>query len=397
MNTEITKESICACALGHIFGYEPRYALRLVQELGSASAVFGLSPKDADAILGAHSKYAGTIRREALDRAEEELTRLAGIGCRFLPLSDPHFPDLLRDCPDPPAGLYYKSVSEPEDIFSSAGGGRGATTVGIVGTRDISPYGRDFTVRITNAMAGTGAKPAIVSGLAFGVDITAHIAALNAGLSTIAVLPCGIDSIYPHQHRLAAARIADSEGSAIVTDYPPGTAPTAYTFVRRNRIIAGLSQAVVITESKVKGGGLITCRLASEYGREVYAVPGRLDDFRSAGCNLLISRKEADAVFSPQALCLSLGLGRPAIKAQPGLAERVETFYSRLPEVERRSICRLAAEVENKRGITLDELCRVTGYPYNETGRLCYTLESDGFILIDLLQRCSVANFESRS
>ena len=101
MNTAITKESICACALGHIFGYEPRYALRLVQELGSASAVFGLSPKDADAILGAHSKYAGTIRREALDRAEEELTRLAGIGCRFLPLSDPRFPELLRDCPDP--------------------------------------------------------------------------------------------------------------------------------------------------------------------------------------------------------------------------------------------------------------------------------------------------------
>jgi len=383
----LSKESICACALGHIFGYEPLYAFRLVQELGCAEAVFSLPGKELNEILGPYSKYRDAVSPAALDDAEKELIRLAGKGCRFLPLTDPAFPDLLRDSSDPPAGLYYKSVSPPAEIFSAE------ASVGVVGTRDISPYGKDWTVRLVSAMGRCAIKPCIVSGLAYGVDINAHLAALNAGLPTIAVLPCGIDEVYPFRHRAAAERIASTQGCAIVTDYPPGTAPMAYTFVRRNRIIAGLARAVVLVESKIKGGGLITCRLASEYGRDVYAVPGRLDDTRSAGCNMLLARKEAEAVFSAEVLCTALGLGKCTVAAEPALEEKVREHYSAVPEGELESLCKVAELIRRFRGIDMDEICRMTGYPYNEVGRLCYTLEADGFICTDLLQRCSVNNF----
>ena len=383
----ISKESICACALGHIFGYEPLYSLRLVQELGSAEAVFSLPPKQLSEILGPYSKFDGAIRPEALDEAEKELMRLAEKGCRFLAFTDPDYPELLKDCSDPPAGLYFKSISPPSEIFSSS------VSVGVVGTRDVSPYGKDWTARLVMAMGRCPVKPCIVSGLAYGVDVTAHLAALKCGLPTIAVLPCGIDEIYPRQHKAIAERIASTPGCALVTDYPPETAPMAYTFVRRNRIIAALSRAILLTESKIKGGGLITCRLASEYGRDVYAVPGRLDDPRSAGCNMLLAQKEAEAVFSAESLCTALGLGKCKAAANPEPEDRVREFYSHLPEGERASLCRIAAVIRQFRGITLDEICRKTGCPYNEVGRLCYTLESDGFISTDLLQRCSINNF----
>ena len=126
-------------------------------------------------------------------------------------------------------------------------------------------YGREFCTRIVRTLAQAPDRPAIVSGLALGVDITAHLAALDAGLPTIAVIPVGIDDIYPPSHRIAAGRIAAAEGSAIVTDYPPGTAPLQINFIRRNRIIAGLSEATVVVESKAKGGSLVTANIAFSY------------------------------------------------------------------------------------------------------------------------------------
>ena len=382
---DIWKERISAAALGKIFGYEPLYASGLISKLGSASAVFELSPKEADEVLGPFSKYKGTINKDALESAGEELERLEEKGFRYIARTEKNFPPLLLECEDCPTGLYYRSVSPPGEIF------RERASVAIVGTRDISPYGRDWTRKIVDACAQSPARPLIVSGLAFGVDITAHLAALDSGLSTIAVLPCGIDEIYPTAHRGAAERIASAPGSAVVTDYPPGTSPVAFTFVRRNRIIAGLAGCTVLVESKANGGGLITCRLANSYGRDVFALPGRVDDVRSAGCNAIIRAGTAEAITGLAGLGEQLGLGRYAVKEKPDFAATVEAYYrSRAEAAELQEISAMATLIEGKRGIDLEELCYQSGRPYNEVVRLAMMLESDGFIAMDLMQRCTI-------
>lgn len=384
MKTSANRETVCACALGRIFGYEPLCALRLVEALGSAAAVFDLTPSEADEVLGPFSKFKGMIRPQAVDEAAEELERLGELGCSYLPYTSPDFPALLRECTDPPAGLYVRSVSPPDKIFGRS------NAVGIVGTRDISPYGREWTRRLVKSMSECRHKPVIVSGLAFGVDATAHTAALDCGLPTVAVLPVGIDDVYPKQHARLAERIAGTEGCALVTDYPPGTGPVAFTFLRRNRIIAGLSNAVLITESKINGGGLITCRLAGEYGRDVFALPGRIDDVRSAGCNALIGQKEAEAVWSTSALCDALGLGMWSKRTKEGLRESILARFADRPEDEREALVSLAMRIKACRGETLEELCRESNQDFGEVSRLATMLEAEGFIGIDLLQRCTV-------
>ena len=384
MERNVSKEAVCACALGHIFGYEPLCALRLVEAFGSAEAVFGLSPSDADEALGPFSKYKGMIRQEAVDSAAEELEKLAEQGCRFVPYTSPDFPALLKECPDPPAGLYVRSCSDPGTVFGRA------PAIGVVGTRDISPYGREWTARLVRAMSECKDKPVIVSGLAYGVDAAAHLAALDSGLSTIAVLPVGIDDVYPRQHARLAERIASTPGCALVTDYSPGTGAAAYTFLRRNRIIAALSNAVLITESKIHGGGLITCHLANEYGREVYALPGRIDDSRSAGCNALIGQKLAEAVWSPSALCEDLGLGQWSRRNKVGLRESIFACFKDSPDAEKEALADIALRIKASRGATVEELCRDSGLAFGEVSRLAGILEAEGFIAIDLLQRCTV-------
>lgn len=378
------KEKRAACALNRVFGYEPRAALGLMENLGSAAAVFDLPPKERDALLGPCSKYAGRLTDALLDDCARELEALEGRGCGFLACTDPAYPALLRDCEDPPAGLYYRSSSPPEEVFAPR------PAIAIVGTRDMSPSGREWCTGLVAALAQAPAKPVIVSGLAFGVDITAHLAALGHGLSTIAVLPNGIDEVYPKKHGVAAGKIASAPGSALVTDYPPGTPPVAFTFLRRNRIIAALSGATVLVESKIRGGGLITARLASGYGREVFAFPGRMDDVRSAGCNLLIREKIAEPIVNLSEAGEQLGLGRYKLRSRDGFTARVRELYRGLTEEKRGPLLALAEAVSKHRGATLDELCPLLGKTYPEVAALAGTLESDGLISIDLLQRCRV-------
>lgn len=382
---DMTRERVCAAALVKIFGYEPMYASGLTGRLGSASAVFDLPPGEIDRMLGPHSKFRGMICAAALDDAAEELERLQTAGCRFIASTEEAFPAILKDCPDCPAGLYYRSDSGPEEIF------REGPAIAVVGTRDVSAYGREWTRKIVDACAQAPVKPVIVSGLAFGVDITAHLAALDGGLRTIAVLPCGIDEVYPASHRRAAEKIASSPGSALVTDYPPRTSPAPFTFIRRNRIIAGLAGSTVLVESKASGGGLITCRLADSYGRDVFALPGRVDDPRSAGCNALIRNRTAEAVTGLAGLGEQLGLGRYDLRRKKDFVQVVYDFYGSRPESDENGpLVRLAGLIAGQRGIDLEELCYRSGYPYNEAARLATRLEADGFICIDLTGRCTI-------
>lgn len=374
-----------AIALNDIFGYEPKFSHRIIDALGSAEAVFMLPEKEKIRVFGPYSKYLPLICDDSLEKAGEQYRRLTGEGCSVISIYDEGYPGLLRECEDAPMVLYVRSSSPAADIFNSR------PAVSIVGTRDMSLYGREWCTRIVGAISQAPSKPMIVSGLAIGVDITAHLAALDAGIPTVAVLPVGIDDIYPRRHGAIARRLASTPGCALVTDYPPGTSAIALNFLRRNRIIAGISQATILIESKIKGGGMMTARLASGYGREVFALPGRIDDLRSAGCNLLIRENIASPLSSLDGLGESLGIGSFGRKRTEDIdSEVVSRYAGTLPDSEFGAIRAIAALIRKERGISFDELCAATGTEYACTARLAGILENDGLISIDLLQRCTI-------
>lgn len=169
--------------------------------------------------------------------------------------------------------------------------------VAIIGTRDMSAQGKEYTIQIVSALAEWTDKPVIISGLAFGIDAIAHRAALQAGLPTVAVVATGLDKVYPYCHTGLAEDITSSEGSGILTQFPDKTEPLAFNFLYRNRTLALLCDAVIVVESKTKGGAMVTGKLAFDWDIPVYAVPGRPDDIRSRGCNELIHNKVAEPLF----------------------------------------------------------------------------------------------------
>lgn len=388
MNKE---ETHCLCALNRIFGFEPKVAHALVSHIGSASEIFRLPEKDLDALTGPWSRYKGKICRKALDEAHEELERLSEKGISFIGFTEAGYPELLAECEDAPVGLYIRSRTPADRLFTRR------RSIAVVGTRDISPYGQEWCGRIVHGLGSSSEKPAIISGLALGTDICAHREAVASGLPTIAVMATGPEAVYPHRHREFAEIMADTEGCALITDYPPGTAPLAIHFLRRNRIIAGLSDATILIESRIKGGGMMTSRLAFSYNRDVYALPGRVDDPRSQGCNLLIKGKVAEAVDSVEGLIDSLGLqvGKPRRALSD--SEIISSIFGidTAPDIIA-ALTDLLQRIRRHRNISMDDLSAMTGSPYSMIARLTGMLEMEGLITIDLLQRCAISPRISR-
>lgn len=410
-------ETVCLCALNTVFGYEPRVGAALLESLGSGSAVFGMSEREKDELFGPFSKYRGKLSTGALDAAEEHLRLVRECGAEFIPVTSPSYPSRLKNCEDAPLGIFVRGCSPPEALWGAG------HYVAVVGTRDISPYGEQWCRDMVREMAGSGAQPVIVSGLAYGTDIIAHRTALECGLPTVAVMATGIDSIYPSRHRDFAEKLSGTPGCALVSDYPPGTSPVALNFLRRNRIIAGLSDSTILVESDVRGGGMVTCRQAFSYDRSVYALPGRGDDRRSRGCNHLIREGVAEIIESVAGLNVQIGLvekgrqgsrrGSPPGKGSvpdgasiwtggfPGSgqsgdsagqteATMLERYSKLLPQEKLTAMTNILLTVREKRGVDFDGLCSATGLPYRNVSELVSLLENDGFITVDLLHRCSI-------
>lgn len=377
----MNQETVAYCALNRIFGYHPSIALDLINTYGSASALMREPPPH----IPGHPELADQLGPKSLDWAAGELETLERIGCRFIHIGEDDYPTALSECEDPPVGIYVRGNSSPAEIFSMR------PMVAIVGTRDVSPYGSAWCRRIVAAMAESTVKPCIVSGLAFGTDGIAHAAALEHGLPTIGVMATGIEKVYPAQHRELASRIAGAPGSALVTDYPMHTEPVALNFVRRNRIIAGLASSVTVIESRKKGGSLMTARYACDYNRDVFSLPGRIDDARSSGCNSLISAHMAEIVTSPEELVEKLGL-MPRMKRRTdrrsafrkGICERYQGREAGPMEVT--GLC-----IFDNPGVGFAEISALTSLPYAAVLECAGILEADGFIATDLLQRCSVS------
>ncbi|MBQ9451516.1 MAG: DNA-protecting protein DprA [Bacteroidales bacterium] len=376
---------VSAIALNAIFGNEPKFSHHLIDALGSAEALFNLAEAERLELFGPYRPRVAQIGPQALEAARNEFERLSARGVQFLSIFDGGYPEALRECPDAPLLLYVRSITPAAELFA------GRPAVAIVGTRDQSLYGRECCQRIVHALAEAPARPAVISGLALGVDITAQATALECGLPTVGVSPVGIEDVYPRRHAAFVERMVSTPGCALVTDYPPGTAPVAFTFLRRNRIIAGLAGATVLIESRLKGGGMITARMAAGYGRDVFAVPGRIDDLRSQGCNLLLQEQVAAPVASPESLPARMGLGRRRRTRTADLAAAVrDRFSPALPAGEVEQLVQIAGVIRAQRGICFDELCRETALSYAFIARAAGLLEEEGFIGIDLLQRCTI-------
>lgn len=381
---DITTEKAALCALNRLFGFEPRTGIALLAELGSAEAAFRLSGKDMDILLGPHRRQKSGMKWSSVDNAARELEDLSRKGIRFTGWSEEGYPERLKDCEDPPVGLYIRSGTADGNLWNRR-------MISVVGTRDLSPYGREWCGRLVRSLAESRDRPVIVSGLAIGTDICAHRTALDAGLATIGVMATGPETIYPIRHIDFAEKMCRTPGCALVTDYPPGTAPLAIHFLRRNRIIAGLSDATLLIESKIKGGGMMTSNLAFSYGREVYAVPGRIDDICSRGCNHLIRNKVAEAVTGEDEFLKSLGIKTTGRQRGIPDNETVKNLYgSTQPKDRIESLTRLLTTIRKRRGITIEELAEAESMDYSSTARLTGLLESDGLISIDLLQRCCI-------
>jgi DNA processing protein len=267
---------------------------RLLERFGSIDRVLSASTGELSDVEGVGTARAGAIR-QARDGQEvdAEIARAREQGVSIICREDEAYPAHLRHIADPPICLYLRGDFEPTD----------AVALAVVGARRCSHYGMEQASRFAYGLAGLGFT--IVSGLARGIDSCSHRAALSAGGRTLAVLGNGLASIYPPEHAELAEDVADQ--GAIVSELPMTAGPEAAHFPRRNRIIAGLSLGVLVVEAGPRSGALITARLASEYDREVFAVPGRVDVTNSAGTNSMIRGGQAKLIANIEDVLDELG------------------------------------------------------------------------------------------
>ena len=270
-------------AFANLQGMGIDLARKLLDVVGSEEQFFAMSEKQLRALTHGRSKiYRDDYRREMLQRAmqEEEFVREHGITATYY--TDKGYPHRLLEAPDAPAMIYTLGDCDLESTH----------VISIVGTRHATQYGIRFCDSLIGELAQRLPDLVVVSGLAYGIDIAAHRAALKHGVPTVAVLPRGLNHIYPAMHRNDAVAII-KHGGMLLTDYTSQDEVQKSNFLARNRIVAALSDCTVIVESAGSGGALVTASLAMSYNRDVMAVPGRCGDEFSTGCNKLIATNKA--------------------------------------------------------------------------------------------------------
>ena len=269
----------------------------LYRELGSALTIIEHHDNIKEIFPDASEKLVNGLRNidEARKRAEVELEFCQKHGIIPLTMNDEHYPARLRECDDAPLMLFYRGSADLNQQY----------VINIVGTRRCTEYGKDMIRRFVSDLKMLCPKVLIVSGLAYGVDINAHRAALQNGYETVGVLAHGLDQIYPPRHRETAVKMVSQGG--LLTEFFTQTNADKVNFVRRNRIVAGMSDACILVESAERGGGLITARLSRDYNRDVFAFPGRVGDRYSEGCNNLISSNGAALLSSAQSFIEAMG------------------------------------------------------------------------------------------
>ena len=283
--TSLSEDKIAILALVRTPGVGPVTIRQLISYCSGAENIYRSDFKKLIKIPGISEKIVRNIqRKEGWAEAEKEWEKTQKSHVKLIFYTDSSYPKRLKPLYDSPVLLYTTGNID----FNTA------RTVGIVGTRQISEYGKSVTETIIRDL--TPYQPLVVSGLAYGVDITAHRACLKHGLPTVGVMASGLDVIYPAVHKKTAQDMLETGG--LVTENPLGTKPDFMRFPARNRIIAGLSDVTIVVESAKRGGSLITVEYAQNYHREIYAVPGNLGNPVSEGCNQLIRANKASLFLS---------------------------------------------------------------------------------------------------
>ena len=262
--------------------------LELYRKIGSATLIMEHKNDIRDILPDASDKLIRAIQNcdEARSRAEVELEYDLRYGIEPITMNDDRYPQRLKNCDDAPLMLFYKGNADLNQ----------QRVINIVGTRQCTPYGEDLIRRFITDLKQLSPRVLIVSGLAYGVDINAHRQALANGYETVGVLAHGLDDLYPTRHRETALQMIEHGG--LLTEFLTQTNADKINFVRRNRIVAGMSDACILIESKSHGGGLITTEISQAYGRDVFAFPGRVGDAYSEGCNKLIRSNGAGLITS---------------------------------------------------------------------------------------------------
>jgi len=327
-------EQICSLALTRIPGLGPTGAFRLVSSLGSATRVFEHRKELSQLVPGVSEKIITALNNsEAFRRAEQELTFCEKNHIRCLTLNDEGYPGRLRECDDAPLALFYRGNADLNALH----------VINMVGTRHATPYGQDICTRFLADLSVLCPNALIVSGLAYGIDIHAHRAALQNHFKTIGVLAHGLDRIYPAEHRKTAVSMLEQGG--LLTEFTSGT----------------------------KGGALITAELAESYHRDCFAFPGRCNDEYSIGCNNLIRKNQAVLITSAEDLVKAMGW-----ESSPKTEKTVQReLFPDLSEEEERIVKRLGKMPE---GLQINTLVIDTNIPVNRMSALLFELEMKGVI-----------------
>ena len=338
----------------------------LIEKLGSATAIYE-SRKSLKELLTAASQNtldALAAMDSHLTRAEQELAFCQKGNLKCLGINDEAYPQRLRECPDAPVLLYYRGTADLNARH----------IVSMVGTRQITGYGKDLCRSFVHDLKSLCPDALVVSGLAYGVDVQCHRAALEEGLDTVGVLAHGLNQIYPRHHRETAKQMLSQGG--LVTEYMSGTPIDKRNFVQRNRIVAGIADAVIVVESATKGGSLITADIALSYDRQVWAFPGRIHDIHSAGCNRLISSNCASLLAGAEDFCLAMGW-TDDIHHRQQLSEGVQQeFFADYTEEEQR-ILRALSEDDS---MQINILAVKTNIPIGQLSSLLFSLEMKGAV-----------------
>lgn len=332
--TDGEKEIYYRIAFSRLRGMTVVLGREILGRVGGEEHFFSLTETQLGAVMGCRNKlFSESVRQNCLTEADREYSfvKAAGIAVRYFNDPESGYPALLSECDDAPVALYTLGAL---DINS-------CQPIAVVGTRHATNYGTNYTSRMVGEIAATVAdKVAVVSGLAYGIDVAAHNACLENGVATVAVLANPLNTIYPAIHRGIAAKIV-ANGGLLITEYGITDAVHKGNFLARNRLVAGMSRATVVVESDVKGGAMTTARLATEYGRDVYALPGRLNDKYSTGCNQLIHNNTAGIIHDIPEFVNGLGLKMRTVE---GLQQEL---FKELDETEQAIIDHLTKKGES--------------------------------------------------
>lgn len=336
------------------------HAKSLINIYGDAESVFKAPRRQLEKIEGIGSVRAAGIKHfNDFKTCEEEAAFIEKYRVKALFINSDEYPQRLLNCYDSPVLLYYKGDA---DLNNSK-------VVSVVGTRNYSDYGKQVCEELLEGLKSMHVL--VISGLAFGIDTIAHRAALKNDLPTVGVVAHGLDRIYPPQNNNLAKQMIENGG--LLTDFKSGTAPDKQNFPKRNRIVAGICDALIVVESAGKGGSLITAELANSYNKDVFAIPGRVTDSRSEGCNYLVKSNRASLITGAGDL---LDFMNWITKEKPKKVTQRELFIEM--SAAEKSITGLLMQ---KQSCGIDEIYITSGLSCSETAQALLMLEMQGIIV----------------